>query len=569
MKKCLGRVSLAAFVLVCVAEASAMAADPIRVTSPVQATKFDTTPSRQYGTPDIAVDPENPLNVVATLPELPTKRCGLMRSTDGGVTWARLDASPSPASYPFCLMQGNSNVTQGLLAFGRDHTLYYAFVGWDIQDGDTNGSVFVGRSTDFGKTWATTLVRDNRVQTNPREYDRPVTGLAVDRRSGKEDVVAVGWRLNPVGLEAPDEGPILPMVAVSIDGARSFAPAINLAAGAFEQESLRAEALRSATTTTTTPAAPAEATTTTTLPPAGSRAAQPNQAVNFGGSNPTVTVDRKGNIYAAWVATTANISPAPQFAHFLSKSTDKGKTWTVSQISPFSPNNTNGFNAMHMVWSPQGGADGSLHFIYEGSERPKITNFVQVFYRRSTDGGRTWSDAKVLNDTDPAELRYGGDPNIAVAPNGRIDAVWWDTRNDPGITANDVYYASSTDNGVSWSKNVRVSDRLIDRKIGVFANNFDLAGPPGIASTDAYAMIGWDDTRHGDAVVHTQDIYVAMVQYEAIATGTSNAVRYALAAVLGVFVVGLLLIVATVLMRARGRGPGPREETIRERAAVR
>src|SRR5438132_11121908 len=107
MNKSLGRVALVVTALVMISQGSAMAAAPSRVTSPVQATKFDNAPARQYGTPDIAVDPGNPLNVVATLPELPTKRCGLMHSTDGGVTWTRLDASPSIPSYPFCLMQGN------------------------------------------------------------------------------------------------------------------------------------------------------------------------------------------------------------------------------------------------------------------------------------------------------------------------------------------------------------------------------------------------------------------------------------------------------------------------------
>jgi len=569
MNKTHGAVGLGVLALLFVGQGFAMAADPIRVTSPVQATKFDNAPARQYGTPDIAIDPENSLNVVATLPELPTKRCGLMRSTDGGVTWKRLDASPSTPSYPFCLMQGNSNVTQGLLAFGRNHTLYYALDGWDTQDGDTNGSVFVGRSTDFGGTWTTTLVRDNRDKTNPKEYDRPISGLAVDRSAGKDDVVVVGWRLNPSGLDAPNEGPILPMVAVSTDGARSFAPAVNLAAAAFDDATHRADAIKSGTTTTTpgpttTSAAPA---TTTTLPPAGSRAAQPNQAVNFGGSNPTVAVDSKGTFYAAWVATSANVSPTPLFAHFLSTSTDKGKTWTVTQISPFSDNNTNGFNSMHLVWSPAGGSQGSLHFVYEGSTRPKVSNFTQVYYRRSLDGGKTWSDAKVLNDTDPAKLTYGGDPNIAVAPNGRLDAAWWDTRNDPGIAANDVYYSSSSDGGVTWSKNVRVTDRLIDRKIGVYANNYDLAGPPGLASNNDYAVFGWDDTRNGDAVVNTQDIYVGAVQYKAISTGTSATVKYILAVVLGVLAVGLALVIAAFVTRRPDGDEGPpRQERIPDQA---
>jgi hypothetical protein len=499
-----------------------------------------------------------------------------MRSRDGGVTWSRLDASPSTSSYPFCLMQGNSNVTQGLLAFGRNHTLYYLFDGWDVPDGDSNGSVFVGRSTDFGKSWTTTLVRDNRTQTNPKEYDRPVTGLAVDRHSGSQDVVAVGWRFNPVGTDPPNEAPILPLVSVSTDGGKTFSTAANLAAAAFSNDSLRADALKSATTTTTPSSTPttvavdASATaTTTTLPPPGSRAAQPNQVANFGGSNPTLAVDSKGTIYAAWVSTTASIDPAPKYAHFLSKSTDKGKTWTTTQISPFTANNTNGFNALHMVWSPKGGPEGSLNFVYEGSNQPKVANFTQVFYRRSVDGGKTWSDAKVLNDTDPAKLTYSGDPNISVAPDGRIDAAWWDTRNDPGITANDVYSASSSDGGATWSANTRVTDRLINRKIGVYANNYDLAGPPGIASTNDYAIFGWDDTRNGDAVVNTQDIYVGMVQYKAIATGGSKALKYILAAVVGVLLVGLVLFLAMAVTRSGdgGRGPAPLKKP--EQAAAR
>ena len=73
-------------------------------------------------------------------------------------------------------------------------------------------------------------------------------------------------------------------------------------------------------------------------------------------------------------------------------------------------------------------------------------------------------------------------PNMAVAPDGRVDIAWWDLRHDPGITfGNDVYYTSSSDNGTTWSKNIRVADQLIDRRVGVFGNNFDVSGPPGLA----------------------------------------------------------------------------------------
>jgi hypothetical protein len=60
MIRSLGRIGPVLLVLMFVTQAPAMGAEPLRVTNPVQATAFDTVPSRQYGTPDLAVDPENP-----------------------------------------------------------------------------------------------------------------------------------------------------------------------------------------------------------------------------------------------------------------------------------------------------------------------------------------------------------------------------------------------------------------------------------------------------------------------------------------------------------------------------
>ena len=87
----------------------AQAATPVRVTANVQATKEDLDPARTYSAPYLAVDPSNVLNVVGSFIDFRTGRCGLIRSTDGGQTWKRLDALPAPASFPFCesTMSGN------------------------------------------------------------------------------------------------------------------------------------------------------------------------------------------------------------------------------------------------------------------------------------------------------------------------------------------------------------------------------------------------------------------------------------------------------------------------------
>ena len=72
---------------------------------------------------------------------------------------------------------------------------------------------------------------------------------------------------------------------------------------------------------------------------------------------------------------------------------------------------------------------------------------------------------------------------------------------DPGIRSNDVYYAYSDDDGRTWSANRRITDRSVDRRLGVWGANYDINSPPSVASTNAYAIFGWDDTRN------TEDVY--------------------------------------------------------------
>ena len=536
-----GRGALAALILIPVAAGGAGAASAPRLTQPVQVTKGDVDPARTYTSPSIAVDPENPLNVAMGFVEARTRRCGLMRSADGGETWKRLEASPSTPSFPFCFVI-SGNVDMIPVAFGRHHTLYIGLSGYDDGDGGVNNgnvSVLLGRSDDLGDTWKTTVVRSARGKQAPdTETARPVSDVAVDTHSGSEDVVYVTWRAEYRTTTAPNLQPRLPLVSVSRDGGKTFAEPVNVAAPAWSQPEARAEALK----TTTTVAG----TTPPTAPPAGSRAAQPDQPANFGGSNPSLTVDDKGNVYVAWVTHSSNITPAPVPAIWLSKSIDGGKTYTASAITPFQQGLST-FGTQRLRWSPRGG--GTLHLVYEGTSAPTVANATDTFYQRSTDGGKTWTPAKPINDDDPKAMAYQNSPNIGIAPDGRVDVAWWDSRNDTGIRSHDVYYSSSADNGTTWSKNVRLTDRVVDRRIGIWGNGFDVSVPPGIASTDKLVVVGWDDTRNGSQLTQTQDLFTVDVQYASLGGGTSTGAKAALAAVAGVGVVGLILLVASRLTR--------------------
>jgi hypothetical protein len=109
-----------------------------------------------------------------------------------------------------------------------------------------------------------------------------------------------------------------------------------------------------------------------------------------------------------------------------------------------------------------------------------------------------------------------------------------------GHFTSDVYYAYSLDNRHSWSANVRVNDRPIDRRLGVWSNGYDIRTPVGVASTDALAVLGWDDTRNSD-IIDAQAVFAGIVQHRAVEAG-SGAWRVALAALTGLLVAGAALL---------------------------
>lgn len=503
----------------------AIGAGEPRVLASVRATGEDLAPTRTYGAPYLAVDPENPNVIVAATPEMRSRTCRFMRTLDAGRTWKLMDAFPSPQSYPFCFHTSGTS-TQTPIAFGRDGAVYYAMNGWDQQDVGTGGahegtyanfSVLVAKSTDLGESWDPVMVRDARGNTGEGEAEnnRPINGIAVDRKTADQDIVYVGW--NQSFPQARPAQVAHTVIATSTDGGRTFGE-------------------------------PVKAT--------GDYHASKPDADKWGGSSPTMTVADDGTLYAIYYQrATGQPSGTETNAILLSKSTDQGKTFTVTEVAP--PSGFYQAGAI-MAWSPEGGSDGTLHIVYEdkvGTDTVALLGDRDVFTRRSTDGGQTWSEPKQLNDDVPLDPKDTGhsqnNPSVSVAPNGRVDAVWWDFRNDQGQFMNDVYYSYSEDNGETWAKNIRANDRSIDRRIGVWSNGYDMRMPIGVASTDKVAVFAWDDTRNADKLTENQDVYTSIVQHEALGSGSSDALRYALAAMAGLAVVGVVLLGVSLLAGKR------------------
>ncbi len=85
-------------------------------------------------------------------------------------------------------------------------------------------------------------------------------------------------------------------------------------------------------------------------------------------------------------------------------------------------------------------------------------NGTDVMFVRSTDGGRTFSPPVRVNDDPVNHNKWHWLGTLAVAPNGRIDSVWLDTRNAANNTDSQLFYSYSIDGGVTWAANVAVSN---------------------------------------------------------------------------------------------------------------
>jgi hypothetical protein len=88
---------------------------------------------------------------------------------------------------------------------------------------------------------------------------------------------------------------------------------------------------------------------------------------------------------------------------------------------------------------------------------PPGTDPGDLMLARSTDGGNSWSAPVRINDDaqGPAAWQWMG--TLGVAPNGRLDAVWIDTRESQQANMGRLYYASSADAGQTWSANLAIT----------------------------------------------------------------------------------------------------------------
>ncbi len=113
-------------------------------------------------------------------------------------------------------------------------------------------------------------------------------------------------------------------------------------------------------------------------------------------------------------------------------------------------------------------------YLWESGDDPIDVSFV-----RSEDGGDTWSAPIKLNTDAPSAHSYQYFPMLSVAPNSRIDAVWYDTRNGallPPYNMSQLYYSYSWDGGETWSENTPVTPLFNTHTPSRIVNNKEYQG---------------------------------------------------------------------------------------------
>ncbi len=215
----------------------------------------------------------------------------------------------------------------------------------------------------------------------------------------------------------------------------------------------------------------------------------------------TTAVAPSGNVYVAGasggtiqVVKSTTLSDAMQFPAFDSTVTvDLGG-------SPASSAGPNPGGLLGQVWvatSPLPGSPDDVVYVL-ASVNPPGSDPLDVHLVRSVDGGATWGAPVRVNDDAGDAWQWFG--TLSVAPNGRLDAVWADSRADPGGFDSELTYASSTDGGVTWSANVAVSPPF-DPHLGWPQQN-KLGDYYDMVSENDLVHVAWAATFNGE-----QDVY--------------------------------------------------------------
>ena len=429
---------------------------------PASAGALDPANINANNSPALAQDPRNP-SVLALVNRIdtPVYSCALSVSHDGGVSWTSASV-PLPRREHKCYAPD--------AAFGADGTLYVSYVTL-VGRGNTPDAAWIVRSTDDGRA----LSRPTRV-LGPLVFEvRIVTDPARPHR------LYMTW------LQAATTGLYsLPVPGNPIESARSDDGGVHWSAPVRVSD------------------------------PARPRVLAPVPAADPGGRLYVLYLD-VGTDRLDYEGADGGLGGPPYDGHFalvLARSTDAGQTWEESIVtSSIVP--TRRF-LVFLAPYPALAVDPRTGRIYIAVEDAPLGD-PDVYLWSLAPGAGTWSAPTRVNDTPPHDHTWQYLPALAVAPNGRLDVVYYDRRDDPSNRLTGVSLQSSFDGGRKFTRRVPLTDRVFSSQIGFGQerNMPELGSRLALISDDSGAVAAWADTRYGTLATDKQVIESASVSFTA------------------------------------------------------
>jgi hypothetical protein len=189
----------------------------------------------------------------------------------------------------------------------------------------------------------------------------------------------------------------------------------------------------------------------------------------------------------------------------LARSTDNGATWKESVVDPaIKP--TERFVVFTPPY-PSLAVDQNSGRMYASFQDGRLGD-ADVWLWSLGRGASSWSKPVRVNDTPARDRTAQYLPKLSVAPDGRLDVMYYDRRADRTNVLNEVSLQSSFDDGKTFLPRVQLSDRAFSSRIGFGLERGlpDLGSRLGLVSTNSRAYGVWTDTRGGSVKTAKQDI---------------------------------------------------------------
>jgi hypothetical protein len=227
----------------------------------------------------------------------------------------------------------------------------------------------------------------------------------------------------------------------------------------------------------------------------------------------TLDVDSSGNVYVGGEGGSAFFCERSTNAQIASQTPkfDQSTSVNMGGFLGFGGINPDGLDGQCFlaVDHSTGSTKDNIYMLASVVPNGRFT--TDVMFVRSTDGGLTFSTAKKINDdpVNPNKWHWFG--TFSVAPNGRLDAVWYDSRNAANDTDSQLFYSWSTDAGVTWAPNVAVSNSFVPSE--GYPNQNKIGDYITMVSDDTGADVAYSATFNFNQSrnQHEEDVYYVRV----------------------------------------------------------